>query len=87
MYYAKSPQIDFIIIYLIYRKPSTNTTLIITVELFVTMARLAQGQTSVIMVKIGARWVKIRPAIGNSSHGKKLILQFNPMCKKICFIR
>ena len=45
-------------------------TLIITVELFVTMARLAQGQTSVIMVKIGARRVKIRPAGENSSHGK-----------------
>ena len=42
-----------------YRKPSINTVLIsidfgFTVELFVTMARLARGQTSVITVKIGA---------------------------------
>ena len=31
-----------------------NTTLIITVELFVTTALIARGQTTVIMVKIGA---------------------------------
>ena len=42
-----------------YRKPSINTTSIsitsiIMVELFVTMARLAWGQTSVLAVKIGA---------------------------------
>ena len=42
-----------------YKKPSINTVTIstefgITVELFVTMARLAGGQTSVITVKIGA---------------------------------
>ena len=41
------------------RNPSINTASIsiasiITVELFVTMARLARGQTLVIMVKIGA---------------------------------
>ena len=41
-----------------YRNPLINTapitkTSIITVELFVTTARLAGGQTSVIMVKIG----------------------------------
>ena len=44
----------------LYRKHSINTylinmTSIITVELFVTMAQLARGQTSVITVKIGAR--------------------------------
>ena len=31
-----------------------SMTLIITVELFVTMALIARGQTTVIMVKIGA---------------------------------
>ena len=49
-----------------YRKPLINTTLIITTsiitfELFVIMARLAQVQTSVITLKIGACRVKIRP--------------------------
>ena len=38
----------------VYRKQSINKTSIITVELFVTMARLAQGQTLVIRVKISA---------------------------------
>ena len=51
------------------------------------MARLARGQTSVSMVETGARRVKIHPAGENSGRGKHLILQFNPMCKKIRFIR
>ena len=38
---------------------SISTTLIITVELFVTTAKLARGQTSVITVKIGACRAKI----------------------------
>ena len=50
-----------------YRKPLINVTSISTVELFVTMARLAQGQTSVITVKIGAHNAKIYPASENSS--------------------
>ena len=37
------------------------------------MARLAQDQTLVIMVKIGACRVKIYPAGENSGHGKNLI--------------
>ena len=45
-----------------YRKPSINTTLIITVELFVTTSQLARDQTSVIMLKIGAHRVLIHPA-------------------------
>ena len=44
-----------------YRKPLANTTLIITVKLFVTTARLALCQTSVITVKICARRGKICP--------------------------
>ena len=39
---------------MIYRKPSINPTLIITVKLFVTTAQLSGGRTSVITVKIGA---------------------------------
>ena len=74
------------------RKPSINTTSIsttsiITVELFVTTAWLAEGQTLVITVKIGDNKVKIRLVGENSGTGKNLILQFNPMCKKIRFIR
>ena len=38
-------------------------TSVSTVELFVTMARLARGQTWVSTVKIGARRVKIRHAV------------------------
>ena len=69
----------------IYRKHSINktsisTTSIITVKLFVTMAGLAQGQTSVITVKIGAHMVKIGLLV--TSHSKNLILQFNSMFKK-----
>ena len=37
-----------------YRKSLINTTSIIMVQLFVTTARLAQGHTMVITVKIGA---------------------------------
>ena len=37
-------------------------TLIITVKLFVTMAQLAWGQTSIITVEIGAHRVKIHLA-------------------------
>ena len=66
--------------------PSISTTSIITVKLFVTTVQLARGQTSVIMVKIGACRVKIRTASENSGCGKNLILQFNPMCKQIHFI-
>ena len=69
-------------------------TSIITVKLFVTTAQLARGQTSVITVKIGACRIKILPAtekfallVKNFDHGKNWILQFNPMCKKIHFIR
>ena len=54
-------------------------SLTITVLLFVTMAQLARSQTLVITVKI-------HPAGENSSSGKSLMLQFNPMCKKIGFI-
>ena len=38
-------------------------------------------------VKIGERRVKIRPAGENTGHGKNFILQFNPKCKKIHFMR
>ena len=44
-----------------YRKQSINTTSIITVKLFVTTSQLEWGQTSVIMVKMGALMVKKFP--------------------------
>ena len=52
-------QVSYIDLQENYRNPSINTvlistTLITTVKLFVTTALLAQGQTSVITVKIGA---------------------------------
>ena len=52
---------------------SISTTSIITVELFVTTARLARSQTLVITVKIGACMVKVRTASENSSQVKNLI--------------
>ena len=52
-----------------YRKPSISTVSISTVELFVTMARLARGQISVSMVKIGAI-------------GKNLCNHISSECKK-----
>ena len=56
---------------------------IITVDLFVTTAQLAQGQTWVITVKIGARRLKICPAGENSSCGKNLICNLILYIKKI----
>ena len=81
--YISSAVLVFEVLCCLYRKPSISTTFIITVELFVTTARLARGQTLVIMVKTAALGVKIRPASENSGHCKNLILQFNPMYKKI----
>ena len=63
-----------------------NTTSIITVELFVTTARLARGQTLFIRVKIGDRRVKICSDCENSSRGENSIC-YLILCKKILFIK
>ena len=77
----KYKQIHRISIRLNYGKSSISTTSIITVELFVTTAQLARGQTS----NHSKNWCpqcKNSPCGGNSGYGKNLILQFNSMCKK-----